>query len=160
VLRLAEYAVECASSGFGQSLDAVEQQQHQLVRCRIPEDHRRFDADDADDTEAGSAVDRVLDQRGLPDAGGPGDQERSGDAAFGVAQECVDRGALGGATDEQVAPMRPVCGIGHARHDTPCAAASKYTITAYRPVSPNVPSPVATDEARHLAASGGPGQAL
>ena len=160
VLRLAEYAVECASLRFGQSLDAVEeQQQHQLVHCRVPEDHLRFDADDADDTEAGSAVDRVLDQRGLPDAGGAGEQERTGDAAFGVAQECVDRGALGGATDEKVAPMRPVSGIGHARHDTPSAAASKHTITADRPVLPNVPSPVAADEARDLGASGGPGQA-
>jgi hypothetical protein len=71
-----------------------------LVHCRVPEDHLRFDADDADDTEAGSTVDRVLDQRGLPDAGWAGEQQRTGDAAFGVAQECVDRGALGGATDE------------------------------------------------------------
>jgi hypothetical protein len=75
------------------------------------------------------------------------------------AQECVDRGALGGATDQKVAPMRPVSGIEHARHDTPCAAASKHTITAGRPVLPNVASPVAADEARDLGASGGPGQA-
>ena len=104
VLRLAEHGVECASLRFGQSLDAVEEQEHQLVHCRVPEDHLRFDADDADDTEAGCAVDRVLDQRRLPDAGGAGEQERAGDAAFGVAEECVDRGALGGAADER----RPV----------------------------------------------------
>ena len=38
-------------------------------------------------------------------------------------------------------------------------AAFKHTITADRPVLPNVPSPVAADEARDLGASGGPGQA-
>ena len=159
VPRLAEYAVECASLRLGQSLDAVEEHQHQLVHCRVPEDHLRFDADDAHDTEAGSDLDRVLDQRGLPDAGRPGQQQRTGDATFGVAQQCVDRGALGGATNEKVAPMRPVSGIGHARHDTPAAAASKHTITADRPVLPNVAWPVAADESRDLAASGGPGQA-
>jgi hypothetical protein len=50
---------------------------------------------------------------------GPVIKERTGDAAFGVAQKCADRGALGGATDEKVAPTRPESGIGHARHDTP-----------------------------------------
>ena len=159
VLRSAEYAVECASLGFGQPLDAVEEQQHQLVHCRVPEDHLRFDADDAHGTEAGSAVDRVPDQRRLPDAGGTGEQQRTGDAAFGVAQEYVDHGALGGATDEKVAPMRAVSGIGHARHDTPSRPPPKHTITADRPVLPNVASPVAADEARDLGASGGPGQA-
>ena len=159
VLRLAEYAVECASLGFGQSLDAVEEQQHQLVHCRVPEVHLRFDADDADDTEAGSAVDRVPDQRRLPDAGGAGEQECTGDAAVGVAQECVDRGALGGATDEKVAPMCAVSGIGHARHETPAAAGSNHTITADRPVLPNVSSPVAADEPRDVGAGGGSGQA-
>jgi hypothetical protein len=67
--------------------------------------------------------------------------------------------ALGGATDETVAPMRPVSGIEHARHDTASAAAFKHIITADRLLLPNVASPVAADEARDLGASGGPGQA-
>ena len=159
VLRRAEYAGECASLRFGESLDAVDEQQHQLVHCRVPEGHLRFDTDDADDTEAGSAVERVLDQRRLPDAGGAGEQQRTGDAAFGVAQQCVDDGALSEATDEEVAPMRAVSGIGRTRHDTPSATASKHSITADRPVLSNVPLPVAADEARDPAASGGPRQA-
>ena len=62
--------------GSGSPSTQSRSMQHQLVHCRVPEGHLRFDADDADDTEAGSDVDRVLDQRRLPDAGGAGEQER------------------------------------------------------------------------------------
>ena len=67
--------------------------------------------------------------------------------------------AAAAAIDEKVAAMRPVSGIGHARHDTPSAAASKHTITAGCPVLSNIPWPVAADEARDLGGSGGPGRA-
>jgi hypothetical protein len=126
------------------------------VHCRVPDDHLRFDADNADDTEAAAGIDRVLDKRGLPDAGGAGDQERTGDTAFGVGQERVDRGALGSPTDERVALMRPVSRIGYARHDAPSEAASEHTITADRPGLPNVPWTGAAVEAGDLGAGGGP----
>jgi hypothetical protein len=89
---------------------------------------------------------------------GPVNNSALSDAAFGVAQQCVDRGALGGATDEKVALTR-ASGIGHARHDTGSGAASRHSTTADRPVLSNVSSPVAADEAGDLGACGGPEQA-
>ncbi len=66
--------------------------------------------------------------------------------------------ALTGLWEAATASIASV-GIGHARHDTPYATASKRSITADRPVVPNVPSPVAADEAWDLGASGGPERA-
>ena len=68
VLRLAEYAVQCGSLRFGEPSTQSRIGSTSWCTAGVPEGHLRFDADDADDPEAGSAVDRVLDQRGLPDA--------------------------------------------------------------------------------------------
>ena len=84
VLRLAEHGLECGSLRLGQSVDAVEEMQRQLVHGRVPEGHLRFDADDAHDTEVGCDVDRVVDQRRFADASGAGEQDGSGDATLGV----------------------------------------------------------------------------
>ena len=99
VLRPAEHGIERCALEFGELLQAVDERQHHLMHAGVIEGHLRFDAGDADDTEVGRCVDRVLEQRGLPDARRAGEQQRTGDAAFGVAEECVDRGALGGAAD-------------------------------------------------------------
>ena len=159
VLRSAEYAVECASLGFGQSLDAVEEQQHQLVHCRVPEDHLRFDADDAHDTEAGSARrSRTRTSADFPMPAGPVNKSAPATPRSASPRSASIVARSVARPTRRLLRCVPCPGSG-TPVTTPPAAASKHTITADRPVLPNVPSPVAADEARDLGASGGPGQA-
>ena len=101
---------------FGERVDAVVEQEDELVDRCVPECHLGLDADQVDDTEAACGVDRVVDQRGLADAGRTTEQERTRCATLGVSQERFDRGPFGGPADQEVTRLRRLSGIVHARH--------------------------------------------
>ena len=101
---------------FGDRLDAVVEQEDELVDRCVPECHLGLDADQVDDTEAACGVDRVVDQRGFADARRTTEQERAGGATLGVSQERFDHGPFGGAADEEVTRLRRLSGIVHVRH--------------------------------------------
>ena len=104
--RVAEHGLEWGSLRFGDGLHAVEEMERQLVHRRVPEGHLRFDADDADYTEVGCDVDRVVDQRRFADARGAGEQDGGGDPTLGVTQELIDDDPFDGAADEHLARLR------------------------------------------------------
>ncbi len=99
-------------------------------------------ADEAGDTEVVCLVNRVPEQRGLPDAGSADEQQRAGHTAFCVAEECVDRGPLGCAAHKEVPQVRPLSAVDHAHHE-PLRGLPYHTITADRPAMANVPSATA-----------------
>ena len=116
VLRVAEHRVDDTPLRFGERVDAVVEQEDELVDRCVPECHLGLDADQVDDTEAGCDVDRVVDQRRLADAGRTTEQERTRGATLGVSEERFDRGPFGGPADQEVTCLRRLSGIVHARH--------------------------------------------
>ena len=136
--HVAEHGVERDSLRFGERVDAVEEREHELVHAGVPEGHLRLDADDADDTEVGCDVDRVVDQRRLADARRAGEQKRTGGATLGVTEERVDDGPFGGAADEELPSSDPDLTRRHrallpSRHPTVTAASVGPNVVGRRP---------------------------
>ena len=123
VLGPSEYGVHRLALGFGEPPQTVEDRQHQLMDAGVPQGHLRLDPGDAQDPEPGRDVDRILHQRGLPDAGRTGEHERPALGTPGGREEAVDGRPFHDAADEGVACLRPLAGIEHARHGISSVAA-------------------------------------